>query len=54
MRANPTFEVNWATVKDWSESKRYELGITNAEAKDLYSACTARRHGVLTWIRKRW
>jgi len=54
MRANPPLEVNWATVKDWSESKRYELGITNVEAKDLYSACNARKHGILIWIRKRW
>jgi HEPN domain-containing protein len=52
-QANPDLELNWAVVKDWSESSRYELGITEAQACDLYSACTG-PSGVLEWIRKRW
>ena len=47
-------ELNWAIVKDWSESSRYQIDITEAEARDMYSATTARRHGILTWIRRRW
>jgi len=39
-KANPDLELNWAVVKDWSESARYELGITKAQASDLYMACT--------------
>lgn len=54
METNKPLEVNWAVVKDWSESSRYEIGITEAQARDLYSACTARRNGVLNWIRRRW
>lgn len=54
MKASPRLEVNWAVVKDWSESKRYDLSITRAEARDLYAACTTRRTGVLPWIRERW
>lgn len=54
IRSDPTLGVNWATVKDWSESTRYRLGITAADAKGLYSACTARTHGVLPWIQERW
>lgn len=53
-KANPTLDLNWAVVKDWSETTRYELGITEAQARDLYSACTARKNGILSWIRKRW
>jgi hypothetical protein len=54
MEINKPLELNWAVVKDWSESARYELGITETQARDLYSACTARRNGVLSWINRRW
>jgi HEPN domain-containing protein len=54
MDANKPLELNWAVVKDWSESSRYEIGTTEAQARDLYSACTARRDGVLNWIKRRW
>lgn len=53
-RTNQALELNWAVVKDWSESSRYEIGISEVQARDLYSACTARRDGVLNWIRRRW
>jgi HEPN domain-containing protein len=53
-KTNQILDLNWAVVKDWSEAARYELGITEAEARDLYSACTARKNGILSWIRKRW
>ena len=54
MKSNPNFELNWAIVKDWSEEKRYSASITRSEAKNLYSAVTARRGGVLTWLKKLW
>ena len=53
-KANPALESNWAVVKDWSEASRYDLTITEAQACDLFSACTARKNGVLHWIKKRW
>ncbi len=53
-RANRVLELNWAVVKDWSESARYDSNITRADARDLYSACTGRNNGILTWIKKRW
>ncbi len=52
-KANPDLELNWATVKDWSEAVRYEVAITEPRARDLYAACTG-RNGVLPWVRKRW
>lgn len=48
METNRTLALNWAVTKDWSEAARYELGITATEARDLYSACTARRNGMLS------
>jgi HEPN domain-containing protein len=54
MESNKALELNWVIVKDWSESARYEIGINEAQARDLHSACTAREDGVLTWIRRRW
>jgi HEPN domain-containing protein len=54
LRANKKLEVNWAIVKDWSEESRYELGYSSTQAKDMYSACTSRKNGVLTWIRDKW
>ena len=52
--ANPALELNWAVVKDWTAAARYDDAITAAQARDLYSACTARKNGVLAWIRQRW
>jgi HEPN domain-containing protein len=49
----PELELNWAIVKDWSETVRYEVDITELQARDLYSACTG-RNGVLPWVKKRW
>ena len=54
MEVNRLLELNWAVVKDWSESSRYEIEISETQARDLYSACTARSHGVLNWIKRKW
>lgn len=51
---NSALELNWTVTRDWSETKRYDENVSAARAKDLYSACVARRHGVLTWIKQRW
>lgn len=53
-KANRALDLNWAVVKDWSETSRYELGITEAQARDLYTACTEPKNGILPWIKKRW
>jgi len=54
LAADKTFELNWTIVRDWSEEDRYNFSISNAEARDLYSAITARRTGVMTWLRNYW
>ena len=52
-KANASLDLNWAVVKDWSESVRYDLGITAAQARDLFSACTG-KDGVLPWVKNKW
>ena len=52
IRNDPDFQRNWFIVRDWSERSRYLHEIS--EAGSLYSACTAREKGVLSWIRKYW
>ena len=51
---NPQFSLNWAIVKDWSETSRYDSSITPAQARDMYSACSSRTNGILTWIKRKW
>ena len=53
-KVRPALQLNWTIVKDWSEAVRYDMTITRAQARDLYSACTTRRTGILPWIRQRW
>jgi hypothetical protein len=53
-QANRAFSVNWTTVKDWSADKRYITTISRAQARDLYSAITARHHGLMSWLRSQW
>lgn len=52
--AHPALLANWEAVKDWTETARYEPDITEQNALKLYSACTARRDGFLSWLRRRW
>lgn len=54
LRSNPNFAINWGIVKDWSEQDRYDPGITAIDARDIYSAVTTRKNGVLAWLRKLW
>ena len=46
--------LNWAVVKDWNEGSRYILSTSESQARDLYSACTARTHGLLAWLTNYW
>lgn len=53
-RKNKMLELNWAIVKDWKETSRYNINISRSDAKDLYSACTSRTNGILSWIKTKW
>ena len=52
-RKDQQFEVNWTIVEKWSEESRYKLN-TKVAAFDLYHAVTARKHGVISWIKQYW
>ncbi len=53
MKADPKLEVNWNTVKDWKDEKRYDI-VEELEAKGLYGATAEPGSGVMQWIRGRW
>jgi HEPN domain-containing protein len=53
MRADADLEENWDAVKEWNESSRYARK-TKADAEDLYEAITDKKHGVLSWLKRRW
>ena len=54
MTASVPLRENWAVVKDWSEITRYEPATAESKARDFYSACTARTHGILAWLKTYW
>lgn len=54
MKTNKNLELNWAVVKDWDESSRYDTNISKSQATDLCSACFSRNTGILSWVKKRW
>lgn len=54
LKANPALLLNWTIVKDWNERARYKATVSDVDARDLYSACTRHKTGVLTWVRKKW
>jgi len=54
MDGNAAVQLNWLTVKDWTEQSRYYPVTESAVVQDFYSACTARTNGVLPWIARRW
>jgi HEPN domain-containing protein len=53
LRTNPDLADNWDTVKEWNEESRYAR-TTKAKAESLYEAITDRKHGVLSWLKRRW
>jgi HEPN domain-containing protein len=53
MRTDAKLNVNWSTVKDWDDDKRYDV-VEELEARGLYEATTEAGSGVMEWIRGRW
>jgi len=53
MKTDSKLNVNWSTVKDWDDSKRYDI-VEELEARALYEASTEAGSGVMEWIRGRW
>jgi len=53
MKIDPKLNVNWSTVKDWDDSKRYDI-VEELEARALYEASTEAGSGLMEWVRRRW
>ncbi len=53
MKNDPNLEVNWNTVKDWDDEKRYDT-VQEQEARGLYGATADAASGVMQWIRGKW
>lgn len=47
-------ERNWRILRKWSTEDRYNSDISNANARQLYRAITARQSGVMRWLRNYW
>lgn len=52
--ADPAFQVNWNTVRDWSESSRYDHSTSEIKARDMLIAVADPATGVLTWLKTQW
>ena len=50
---SPAVELDWNTIKDWSEKSRYEQR-THEEAQALLDAIERENGGLLRWVRQRW
>jgi HEPN domain-containing protein len=53
MKVDRKLNVNWSTVKDWDDGKRYDV-VEELQAKALHEAVTMVGSGVMEWIRGRW
>jgi hypothetical protein len=53
IKKNAQLSVNWSTVKDWDDGKRYDV-VAELEATALYEASADAGSGVMAWIRGRW
>ena len=53
MKIDAKLSINWSTVKDWDDGKRYDI-VDELEARALYEASTDAGSGVIEWIRGKW
>ena len=53
MKADAKLAVNWSTVKDWDDSKRYNI-VEELEAKAVYDAATEAGSGLMVWLKGKW
>jgi HEPN domain-containing protein len=53
MQTDADLRDNWDIVKEWTESSRYARKA-KADATELYEAIAEKKHGVLSWLKKRW
>jgi HEPN domain-containing protein len=52
-KANPRLSGSWLLVSNWTEESRYSVW-SKTESEEMLAAITARKDGVLPWIKQRW
>lgn len=52
--SNTDLKTFWAIVVNWDEDKRYEIVVTQDEARSLCEAISDPGSGVLQWLKKFW
>ena len=52
-KANPRLSGSWLLVSNWTEDSRYSVW-GKPECREMLAAITARKDGVLPWIKQRW
>jgi hypothetical protein len=50
---DPSMQLDWNTIKDWSEKSRYDQK-TAGEANALLEAIERQKGGLLPWVRLHW
>jgi HEPN domain-containing protein len=53
INTNKKLELNWAIVKEWSETSRYQKWNKN-RAKSMFDAVSDTNEGVFEWIKRHW
>src|ERR1700692_2351108 len=53
-RTSNELDAYWAIVVNWQENKRYDLNVSQQEAKSLCDAIFDPANGVLQWLKKWW
>ncbi len=54
VQAVPSMKANWAIIKNWAETSRYEKQKTAQEAAELLQAIEDQPGGLLPWIQLHW
>jgi HEPN domain-containing protein len=52
--ADEVLQLNWSVIAKWNVEDRYSLDISSDEARDLYRAISAKKSGMMEWIRRHW
>lgn len=53
IQTNIALADNWKIVERWLEQSRYQMGKSEPEVRDFYSAVVS-NEGVLSWLKKYW
>lgn len=52
--ADGVFKSNWLLITAWKVEDRYNLNILPDDAEELYRAISAKKSGMMAWIRRHW